>query len=422
MLKEKMEQKNLKIPEEFSAGFGREIVNPEPGTGIGGWGNAGTRLSDAIVDDLMVTCTAVCDGESIALIYSSDTLYVGSEAVKKVAAHVWDNYGIPSENLILNATHTHCAPSVHWNNNFPGVAAYIEKYHAALLRITDEAIADLAPATVLAGRTDTFGMNYVRRYISKHDGSYLGNWPPFQDPRDAYHETQPDTKMQVLRFVREEKKDIVLCNWQCHPCSNNLAGEKRTDISSDFIGPFRAWAEETMGILFSYQQGACGNLVSTTHILTEKSNENYKRKGKELCVFMKRALDCAVPVKTGKIRAKKEIFTAKRSRAWMERNSAKVEEENLSLTTLSFGDVAFATAPAEWHDTCGRSVREGSPFKMTFVCAYSNGMVSYIPAAFCWENGGYEVKMCHFERGTGEKIAVALTTSLIEHYKAEKEL
>ena len=38
------------------------------------------------------------------------------------------------------------------------------------------------------------------------------------------------------------------------------------------------------------------------------------------------------------------------------------------------------------------------------------------------ENGGYEVKMCHFERGTGEKIAVALTNSLMEHYQTEKEL
>ena len=139
-----------------------------------------------------------------------------------------------------------------------------------------------------------------------------------------------------------------------------------------------------------------------------------------LSTFISDALGGAFYVKAGKIAVIKKDFKLPRSRQFMELRKPKNDYDCFQITTFSFGDVAFATVPCEWHDTCGRSVREGSPFKMTFVCAYSNGMVSYIPAAFCWENGGYEVKMCHFEKGTGERIARTLMDGLTELYDARE--
>jgi hypothetical protein len=227
----------------------------------------------------------------------------------------------------------------------------------------------------------------------------------------------PDTKLQVLRLVREEKKDIVLVNWQCHPCSNGLAGELRTDIAADWIGSMRETVEERLDVLFAYHQGACGNLVSSTHILCEKQNADFRRKGKEMYYFTKKALESAYPVEAGAFQVRREEINFPRSKDWMERMGATADKETVPLTTLSIGDVAFATVPCEWHDTCGRFVREGSPFKMTFVCGYTNGGVGYIPARFCWENGGYEVKKCHFLPGTGEKIALHHTQVLAEFYE-----
>ena len=81
---------------------------------------------------------------------------------------------------------------------------------------------------------------------------------------------------------------------------------------------------------------------------------------------------------------------------------------------MFFGELGFAANSCEMFDTNGMEVKAASPFKMTFVCAYSNGTVSYIPAEFCWDVGGYEVKMCHFERGAGEKIAKELVCMLNE--------
>ncbi len=416
MLQEKLKEQNLTLPEGFSAGYAREVVNPMEGTGMAGWGNQNIRVSTEILDDIQVTCTALSDGKTVFLFFTCDVVGMDQSIYRFVLERLADRYGIPAENVILNGTHTHSGPAVN-ASKAPGMEDFRTRFFAALEETAGKAIADLAPATAMIGRTDTCGMNYVRRYLSKKDGSFLGNWPKPLDPDEARHESDPDPRLQVIRFVREEKKDIVMVNWQCHPCSNGLAGELRSQISPDWIAPMRADVEEKLDVHFAYHQGACGNLVSSTHLLCEKNNINYKRKGKELYYYVKKALECAFPVSVGEFKAVRNEFVALRSPDWMERMKATADREIMYLTDLSIGDIAFASVPLEWHDACGKSVREGSPFKMTFVCGYSNGYQGYVPAAYCWENGGYEVKKCHFLRGTGEKIAQHHMQVLTELYE-----
>ena len=68
------------------------------------------------------------------------------------------------------------------------------------------------------------------------------------------------------------------------------------------------------------------------------------------------------------------------------------------------GDLAFCSIPGELHDSLGKDLREASPYKMTFLCGYSNGMNGYIPAEFAFANGGYEVGQTHYAKGTGEAL------------------
>jgi hypothetical protein len=410
MDRKKLKSKNIFLPSGFSAGFASVVINPEPGTSLGGWGGADKRLSGEILDDIMATCTALCDGENIFLLFSHDALYIRNTMTDFLTEKLMEEYGIPKENVVMNATHTHSAPILHWPM-LPGMPKYMERFWSEVLRITHEAICDLSPTTLLAGQTETENMNYVRRYINRKDGSYLGNWPPYQEPAEARHETMPDTQMQVLRFVREEKKDIVLVNWQCHPCSARVAAEKGTVVTSDWIGPFRQRTREQLDVLFAYHQGAAGNLVSSTHILGEKSNTEYRRKGAELTMYLKRALGEAKPMKLAPFRAIRRNHIAKLNEKHAKEDK---ETEELYLSVLSIGDVAFATAPCELHDTCGKQVKEGSPFPMTFMCGYTNGCFSYIPARFAWDKGGYEVNSCMFVKGSGEKLAGELLDMLDE--------
>ena len=49
-------------------------------------------------------------------------------------------------------------------------------------------------------------------------------------------------------------------------------------------------------------------------------------------------------------------------------------------------------------------IKAASPFPITFVCAYSNGTYSYIPAEYCFNKSDYEVYACRYPRGTAEKV------------------
>ena len=56
-------------------------------------------------------------------------------------------------------------------------------------------------------------------------------------------------------------------------------------------------------------------------------------------------------------------------------------------------------------DTNGMEVKQASPFKMTFMCAYTNGGNGYIPSSYAFSRGGYEVDTTRYVQGTGEALA-----------------
>jgi len=89
---------------------------------------------------------------------------------------------------------------------------------------------------------------------------------------------------------------------------------------------------------------------------------------------------------------------------------------DIPISAISFGDIAFASTPYEMFDTNGVQVKEGSPFKMTFMCAYTNGSYGYVPSADVYKNGGYEVYTTRFVKGTGDDIAAKLVEMLKSQY------
>ncbi len=408
----KLREWKIAVPEGFSAGWAREVINPLPGTCLGGWATASKRLCEEILDDIMATCTALSDGKSIFLFYSHDALYIRDTMLDEQTRRVWEKYGIPAENVVMNATHSHSAPILHYPK-MSGMPEYMERFWAAMDRITEAAIRDLAEAKLFIGTAHTKNLNFVRRYVSIDGKEYLGGsaLPKGQDPTKVRHETEPDTEMQVFRLEREGKKNIVMVNWQCHPCSAGVGKEWGTGVSADWVGHLRMGAEELLDAHFVYHQGCAGNLANASKLQGVQAITDYKAKGRALAEYVKEAYDNAAPAKTGVFQASRQNFIATNNERYREKEKAG-ETASLYLNTLSIGDVAFVTVPCEWHDTCGRMVKDASPFKMTFVCAYSNGVFSYIPSALAYSNGGYESKMCHFVRGTGEKIAEALIDSL----------
>ncbi len=92
----------------------------------------------------------------------------------------------------------------------------------------------------------------------------------------------------------------------------------------------------------------------------------------------------------------------------------KDETEQMPLTAISFGEIAFAAAPIEMFDTNGKEVRDGSPFKTTYMCSLANGSMGYVPSIAAVPHGTYEVLACAYVPGTGEQISGELVKMLNE--------
>lgn len=61
---------------------------------------------------------------------------------------------------------------------------------------------------------------------------------------------------------------------------------------------------------------------------------------------------------------------------------------------IRIGDCVLLTSPAEVLVEVGLNVKQASPYRHTFVAAFSNGYVHYGPPAAAYAKGGYEVTEC----------------------------
>jgi hypothetical protein len=61
---------------------------------------------------------------------------------------------------------------------------------------------------------------------------------------------------------------------------------------------------------------------------------------------------------------------------------------------IKIGDCVIVTSPAEVLTEVGLNVKKASPYKHTFVAAFSNGYLHYGPPADDYDKGGYEVTEC----------------------------
>lgn len=444
-------------PTGFSVGFGRVKVTPPAGIGLGGFGNTDSRLSKTVLDDLYVTCVAISDGAQKVLLYSVDFIGVSEQNYHQVAKLVEKALGIPGKNIFITATHTHSGPQI--RDGAESVTRYMPVFYKGMTTAAKDAVADLDRAETYIGEALTENLNYVRRYY-REDGTFHGpNFISASTSPVIRHETEADGQMQVIRFDRANQKDVVLVNWQCH--ATTTSGLNKTDVSADFIGPFRDAAEKENDVFFAYYQGAAGNLAPSSSVDSEPDNGDYKAHGKALAAVLSRTLDSMEKTETGAIvTAEKKVFasanadtegkdvalaqkivdtwqtggveTANRlclehgfhsyyhARALVGRSKRTATDgKEIWAGAISIGPIAFVGAPYEMFDQNGVQIKTQSPFDMTFICAYTNGAHGYIPTRDAFAAGGYEVDACFFSAGTGEAM-VSEYLGMLEELKKEE--
>lgn len=200
--------------------------------------------------------TADGAGQPVVLV-SIDALYPGAEIRAALEAAL---PGVPPENIVLGATHTHQAPMTDYTKPKLGTPA---PEHMRLITHSLAAAAErlLAPenrrpasleATKGKGR---FGVN--RRYLRR---IYWGMPPRFNVLRVAPHRTGPrDDTITVLRVVSSEGEPLALLwNYACHPVDFKRPRVLSTHFPGVVRDSLRAEMGEQLPVLFF--QGFSGDI------------------------------------------------------------------------------------------------------------------------------------------------------------------
>ncbi len=429
-------------------GFARESYSPDtPQT------QNGVRMGYSVLTDVTVTCVALQNGEQTALIFSNDIRNLADEFTAEFRRIAVEETGVPSDHVMICATHNHSAPDPHYYRKREDTTDWLERIaFPAIRRAAKGAMADLAPVVKLtSGKSEVDHVTFVRRYF-REDGmfsSIMGD--KFSPAPLARHETEADKELRALRFYREGKKDVVFANFQVHAAT--ALGATPDVICSDFLHEFRKTVEESGELQVCYLQGGCGNLNTYSRVEPDACNTDYDRVGRLIGQGTLRALEDARECSFDGFSVQKEYYTgivnhtrdhlvekAREARAIYKQNgydrktgadlmqeygfdsehecaqiiskSQMEKTAQIPLATICFGDVGMTFAPFEQFDTNCRQIRDASPFDFTMTVSYANGRHHYLPSAYSFSNKGYEPLQCFYIPGTGETVALEFLKQL----------
>lgn len=160
--------KKEKAPEGLQAGFGREIVMPEKVVGVhlNGTDTAG-RVCNGFLDYLKTTCIALKDeAGTVVLLFTMDMLGITAGVLEELRPMVSQATGIPGENIIFCATHTHAAPAT--TGSYEGASEYKNILFNGSVKAAQTALADLSTAVPLRKSTCLSVTMSIRTARSPH--------------------------------------------------------------------------------------------------------------------------------------------------------------------------------------------------------------------------------------------------------------
>lgn len=425
------------------AGYSRQVITPDYQVHLAGYGDDERRLSEGVADDICVTCIAVTSADETILLYTSDLLSTHQNATNWIRERVCPVTGIPADHIFSSGTHSHNAPSLY--DNFAPTKRFRATFLDAVVTAAQEALADRAPARLFAGTKELPGLNFIRHYIMD-DGSYCGS--NFGNSKLTFvsHTHETDPRMLLLRFVREEKPDIVMMNWQAHNDTVKETGYNL--VSAGYVTHVRNQFEADTGMHFAFFQGASGNQAKISRIEKEKHGMDWIVYGQRLAKEAQEMLPDLQPVQGTQIKTCQVSFEININHDWdhlieeanavydLWKTVGKPEGDALGkqygftssyqardiriryemaktmeteLNVFSIGDLGFANSYNEVFSTVGQYVRANAPFKQVF---WVTGNSRYLPCKEAYDYRSYEADTSMYARGTAERVQEKLVQML----------
>ena len=400
--------------EKLYLGCARETITPEIGCNL--YGYYPDLYSDSVADDLTAAAYYFRQGDTKVLMVSATVCAVAEDICDTLREQIKERFGIPAENCIFSAIHTHSGPCLTGAPGWGGRnVSYVENvFIPGVLKAVEAAVADPVAVTVGVAEGDSYvGMN--RRELTVENKIKLGQnpWGPF-NPR-----------MTVMDFKNEAGQSVAtVVHYGCHPTS---AGHN-TQITRDWPGVMiDALEEETGGLVsfFNGPEGDVGPRLSNGKTIGNDSMDYVYELGAVAAADAKRIYSqineyttpelkvvcarCEVPLSPRLTRAEaeamyeenkdktKNIAARMKSTAQriMDAWDAGVPEDKcrgFNQTIIAIGDRAFTAFPYELFSEIGMRIDQAMPDIHVLPLVNTNGSYGYFVTEDAIFRGGYEVR------------------------------
>jgi neutral ceramidase len=196
----------------WKAGTAKAVITPKESLWMAGYA-ARTAPAAGTLHELYVRVLALEDAQGHqAVLVSSDLLGIPRSISENVSQALAKKFGLPHDAIMLNASHTHCGPVLRGAlyDAYPlddaqkkKIEAYSSELESNLVRTVGEALARRVPATVSVGQGSTdFAVN--RRNNREPDVPALRASHALQGPTDhsvpVLAVRQPDGKLLAVVF------------------------------------------------------------------------------------------------------------------------------------------------------------------------------------------------------------------------------
>ncbi len=407
-------------------------VNITPPLGIPLIGSYGKPSND-VLDELHAKALVLNDGNNTIAIVSADLLYTPLEEITKpVREIIKEKIGIPEQNVLICATHTHSGPEVFTRSKVPREgrlpATQIDQFYlqtlirktASSVMIAYKNMQDVKIGTA-KGRIPEIVFN---RRARTPDGSAVMTWSvtteiaatreiktcpdgstavsftlDANEPNLTFGPIDPE--VWVLR-VEDANNNIVgsIVNFACHPVC--VYPDLPTAISADFPGDAADLVEQTEGGVCLFALGTAGDIVPY-----QRGVKAHKQVGRALGAEALRRLQFVSTSDQATLDAvKKEVkFPVKKLvSADGEKKADKVAEYiTTEMQILRLGDVYILGLPGEVLAEVGLQIKKKAGIEKLLIISLSNDAIGYVCHSRAYEEGGYEPGSgTNLEKGAGE--------------------
>lgn len=423
-------------PAPVKVGAAAVALQAEDAMVIGG--GIGPGLASGQEGELRAAAAVLSDGQSKLAMVACDILMIRRDYLDEAARRIEKECGIPFDHVLVNATHTHHAPSTVTIHGY-------ERDETFCGRVRDGIVLAVAEAHRKMGQAEPCEMFFrlgVESTVGQNSRLLLGDgtifWVGSRD--DAIRPTAPfDSDLPVLAFRQpgSSRLQALLFNHSTHCIGARSPGKR----SPGFYGLACQELEAELGGTAIFFAGAFGS----THNLTLNCSEMVFR----IKYAVRDALGRASPAPASPLKAvKKEVAYRVRRfdeqaedaavRSYCEkrvggsqyvidvfRNMRKHlgplqgEERKTWIQAVRIGEVAWVGVPGEFFTVLGLEIKRRSPFRYTCVAGVANDYIGYIPDEQAYDLGGYQVWTgfhSFVERGTGE-LLVREAVKLLEQLK-----